>query len=445
MSKVIIIADDLTGANATGVLLARQGFKSATFLNLDKYDKEESKYLDVISISTDSRAIHSDEAYERVKTIAEFFKDDDVALFSKRIDSTLRGNIGSEISGLLDNLQEDTYALVVPAFPSSGRVCIGGFLMVNQVPLEKTDVAKDPKTPVYTSRVVSLLEEQTDKNVGFVELDKVLKGEFAIEQSLLSEIKRGCRIIVVDATTDEDIDRIAKAVKNSKLNIISVDPGPFTAAVAREYLEVPAISPGKKVMLTIGSVSNLTRKQIDELRLEFTPYLVEADALKLIYEDTKEHEMERIINKLMDNMEDFEVIGVITTRNENQVLNLTEIANDLNIHEEEVSLKITNGLAEITTNLLKKAEDQIGGLYTSGGDVTVAVCKALECAGIEVKDEVLPLAVYGRLIKGKYHNTPIITKGGLVGDEKALIKCVNYLLTKLSNEYGAKNSKKEGE
>lgn len=435
MSKVVIIADDLTGANATGVLLARQGFKSATFLNLSKYDKEDSKDLNIISISTDSRAIHSDEAYQKVKNIIEFFKEDDIALYSKRIDSTLRGNIGAEISGVLDNLNSETYAIVVPAFPSSGRVCIGGFLMVNQVPLEKTDVAKDPKTPVYTSRVVSLLEGQTDKKIGFIELDKVLKGSETIEQSLLSEVNNGCKVIVVDATTDDDIQQIAKAVKNSKLNIISVDPGPFTAAVAKEYLEVPLISPGQKVMLTIGSVSNLTRKQLDELRLEHSPLLVEADAKKLIYDSLKEEEIKRVVEKLINNMAEYEVIGVITTKNENEVLNLTQIANDLNITEDEVSQRISNGLAEITTALLEKTESQIGGLYTSGGDVTVAVCNALGCAGIEVKDEVLPLAVYGRLRKGKYNNTPIITKGGLVGDEKALIKCVNYLLTKLSNEY----------
>lgn len=438
MSKVVIIADDLTGANATGVLLARQGFKSATFLNLSKYSKEESKDLNIISISTDSRAIKSDEAYEKVKKIVDFFKDDDVSLFSKRIDSTLRGNIGSEISGVLDNLNDDTYAIVVPAFPSSGRVCIGGFLMVNQIPLEKTDVAKDPKTPVYTSRVVSLLEEQLDKKVGFVELDKVLKGAEKIESSLLSEINNGCKVIVVDATTDEDIANIAKAVKNSKLDIVSVDPGPFTAAVAKEYLEVPVSSPGQKVMLTVGSVSNLTRKQLDELRLEHSPLLVEVNALNLIYEQEKEKEIQKIVSNLIDNMADYEVIGVITTKNEGEVLNLPKIAKELNITEEEVSQRITNGLAKITTTLLEETKSIIGGLYTSGGDVTVAVCNALGCSSIEVKDEVLPLAVYGRLRKGKYNNMPIITKGGLVGDEKALIKCVNYLLTKLSNEYHIK-------
>ena len=116
MSKVVIIADDLTGANATSVLLVRQGFKAVTFLNLDKYDGEEHKDLNVVSISTDSRGVEGEVAYHRVKDVVDFFKDEEVGLFAKRIDSTLRGNIGSEISAMLDNLDEDTLAIVVEPF-----------------------------------------------------------------------------------------------------------------------------------------------------------------------------------------------------------------------------------------------------------------------------------------------------------------------------------------
>jgi uncharacterized protein YgbK (DUF1537 family) len=159
MSKIIIIADDLTGANATGVLLVQQGFKAATFINLDKYKSMQNDDYDILSINTDSRAIKKEEAYKRVKSIVELFKEEDVKLFAKRIDSTLRGNIGAEISAILDNVKDDTYAIVVPSFPASGRACVGGYLMVHQVPLEKTAVATDPKTPVFTSKVVSLLEE----------------------------------------------------------------------------------------------------------------------------------------------------------------------------------------------------------------------------------------------------------------------------------------------
>lgn len=440
MSKIVIIADDLTGANATGVLLARHGFKAATFLNLEKYDPNRNQDLKVVSISTDSRGVKKDIAYGRVKEVADFFKDDDVKLFAKRIDSTLRGNIGSEIDGVLDSLSKDTIALVVPAFPSSGRVCIGDYLMVNQVPLEKTDVATDPKTPVKTSKVTSIIKNQTDKKVGFIDLDKVLKGIDSIKNALSKEIENGSRIIVIDATTDEDIDNIAKTVKDMNINVISVDPGPFTAALSKELLGEPEVGPGQKLMVTVGSVSNLTRKQMEEFKLARSPLILEANAKKLIYDSTCQEEVNRVSQKLLEKMDNYNIIGVTTTNNEEDILDLNRVAQELNITEDEVSQKITKGLAKITKKVLEESSSIIGGLYTSGGDVTIAVCNELEAVGIEVKDEVLPLAVYGRILEGKYHNTAIITKGGLIGDEKAMIKCTDYLLTKLSNEYHIKNN-----
>jgi len=441
MSKIVIIADDLTGANATSVLLARRGFKATTFLNLDKYNGEEHKDLNVISISTDSRGIDRNEAYNRVKNVVDFFKDEDIKLFAKRIDSTLRGNIGSEISAILDNLTDDTLAIVVPSFPTSGRICIGGYLMVNQTPLEKTDVAKDPKTPIFTSSVVKLIGAQTQDKLGFIELDKVLKGIESIENAIIDEKEKGSRVIVIDATTDDDILKIARAVKYTGIKVISVDPGPFTAALAEELLEIPAGEPGKKVMLTVGSVSNLTRTQLDEVKLRYSPLFVTVSASNLIYDRTRKDEIDKVVEKILEDVSDYDVIGVITTSKEDEVLNLKDIANELEISEDEVSQRISDGLADITIEILEKTDSLVGGLFTSGGDVTVAVCKALGSAGIEVKDEVLPLAVYGRIIKGVYDNMPIITKGGLIGDDKAIIKCVDYLLTKLSNEYHIKETK----
>ena len=422
MSKIVIIADDLTGANATSVLLARQGFKATTFLNLNKYNAQEHKDLNIISISTDSRGIEKQLAYEKVKNVVDFFKNEDVKLFAKRIDSTLRGNIDSEISAILDNLNDDTIAIVVPSFPASGRVCIGGYLMVNQVPLENTDVAKDPKTPIFTSSAVKLIGDQMKVKPGFIELDKVLKGTDSIKDAIISEKDKGSKVIVIDATTDDDI---------------------FTAALSGELMEVPADEPGKKVMLTVGSVSNLTRTQLDELKLRYSPLLVAVSAANLIYDDTRKDEIESVVEKVLEDVSDYDVVGVITTSKEDEVLNLSDIADELKISEDEVSQRISDGLAEITIEVLKNTDSVIGGLFTSGGDVTVAVCSALGSAGIEVKDEVLPLAVYGRIIKGVYDNMPIITKGGLIGDDKAIIKCVDYLLTKLSNEYHSKDIKVE--
>lgn len=435
MSRVVIVADDLTGANAAGVLLARHGFKAATFLNPAKYNVEEILDFDIITISTDSRAIQKEQAYSRVKSVIEFFKNKEIRLFSKRIDSTLRGNIGTEITAMLDTLESDAYAIVVPSFPASGRICVGGYLMVNQVPLEKTDAAKDHITPVQTSKAVDLFEGQIRQKLGFVELDKVIKGAGSIEKAIIGEINGRNKIIVVDASTNEDIYEIAKAVKNLGINAIAVDPGPFTAYLAREYLKIPRSEPKPKVMLAVGSVSNLSRKQLDVLKSECLSFITEVDTLKLIHEATREEEINLSVNKLLKEIDKYDVIGISTSCTKNDILNIRDIANELKITEDEVSQSISDGIAAITEAVLKKSDSMIGALFTSGGDVTVAVCKALGSSGIEIKDEVLPLAVYGRIMKGSYDNMHIVTKGGLIGDDKAILKCVEYLLRRISNGY----------
>ncbi|MBS4535650.1 four-carbon acid sugar kinase family protein [Clostridium sp. D2Q-14] len=438
MPDVVIIADDLTGANATSVLIARQGYKSATFLNLDNYLEEKHKDFDVVSITTDSRSIEEQIAYKRVKKVVNFFENKDVKLISKRIDSTVRGNIGAEIDAVLDTLSWNEIAIMVPAFPSSERVTIGGFLMVDSIPLEQTDVAKDPKTPVSISFIPKLLRKQSKYNVGTIGLDKVLEGAEAVKERIIENKEKGNRIIIIDATTNKDIETIARASKSSNLNIVAVDPGPFTSELTKELLGKTKKTLGKKVMITIGSVTNLTRRQIEHFRLKYNPLLVSVDSEKLIYEDTRKAEINKAVNYLVNNLEDYEVIGVITTNDEGEVLNLKEIAKDLGVTEDDVAQRISTALAIITRTVMDNSNNKIGGLYTSGGDVTVDICHVLKTVGIEVKDEILPLAVYGRVIEGKYPDMPIVTKGGLVGEDDALIKCVDYLQTKISNDYNDK-------
>ncbi|QUH28182.1 four-carbon acid sugar kinase family protein [Vallitalea guaymasensis] len=435
MPEVVIIADDLTGANATSVLLSRTGYRAATFLKLEAYDEQLHGDFKIISISTDSRGVSKDIAYEQVSQVTEFFQDKNVKLFSKRIDSTLRGNVGSEIDAVLDHLDDDTIAIVVAAFPSSGRITIGGYLMVNSVPLENTDVAKDPKTPVYTSYVSKLIQEQSKYNVDYIPLSQILKDEDALQKNIIQSKEKGNKIIVMDATTNEDIEIIAQAVKSTGLKVIAVDPGPFTAALTKVFIDKPRIIPGQKVMLTVGSVSNLTRRQLEALKVKHDCLFERVNPKALIYDNTRENEISTIVENLINKMEDYNIIGVVTTTDETEVLDLHHIAKELDISEDDVSLRISSGLAQITRRLMEKTSGVIGGLFTSGGDVTVAVCKELQSAGIEVKDEVLPLAVYGRIIKGQYENMPIITKGGLIGEIHAITKCVDYLLTKVSTEY----------
>ena len=38
--------------------------------------------------------------------------------------------------------------MVVPVYPSSGRIAAGGYLIVHGIPLERSPIAKDAATPV---------------------------------------------------------------------------------------------------------------------------------------------------------------------------------------------------------------------------------------------------------------------------------------------------------
>ncbi|HCM13813.1 MAG TPA: Hrp-dependent type III effector protein, partial [Lachnospiraceae bacterium] len=98
----------------------------------------------------------------------------------------------------------------------------------------------------------------------------------------------------------------------------------------------------------------------------------------------------------------------------------------------ECAAYLAKAIAEIIFRIKSKLGNEIGGLYISGGDISTAFCEKVKAVGFDVQDEVVPLAIYSKLLGGAFDQTPIITKGGLVGDDTTLITCVDYLRNKIS-------------
>lgn len=71
--KVGVVADDLTGANATGVKLSKQGFTAATVVFNDEIPEMDE--LDAVCIDTDSRYASDRIVMNRVKNATEKFHD----------------------------------------------------------------------------------------------------------------------------------------------------------------------------------------------------------------------------------------------------------------------------------------------------------------------------------------------------------------------------------
>ena len=83
-------------------------------------------------------------------------------------------------------------------------------------------------------------------------------------------------------------------------------------------------------------------------------------------------------------------------------------------------------MTETVVKILKETE-KFEGVYSSGGDITIALLEKLKAIGVEIREEVIPLAAYGRLIGGDFPNLKLVSKGGMVGDEKTIKLCLHKI------------------
>ena len=441
MPLIGAVADDLTGATTTGVLLARSKARTAVFFNEEAAEKTEGiDELDSILISSNSRPLPANEAYDKVKSATIALKTMGVEYFSKRIDTTLRGGVGVEIDAMLDQMKEGTVAVVVPAMPQSRRILVGGYSVIDGVALINTPVAQDVRTPVKENYIPRLLEGQTRRKVGLVTLDKVLAGEEVIEEALAEQKKAGCEVIVVDGITLEDVENIAKACISLRWDVVAVDPGPFTSKLAfyRELIsaEEPNIPPqadeaGKTVLIAAGSATPVTKKQMEILCQDPRHVRVSVEPLPLIEGgDVALDEVFKAVNKAAELLESDNQPRAILfeTALHGELLNLDEEDNKRHYAGGMSANRINAGLGMIISQLLEKVgKEKVAGLYTTGGDTMVNVCYQLGVECIEVMDYVIPQTDVGRLVGSKYSGLPVVGKGGLTGNDNTACDIVSRL------------------
>lgn len=143
--KVLVLADDLTGALEAGAAFAQRGLRSRVTVL-----KAEWKAERVLVIDTESRHLSASEAASRIATLAV----ERPRLVYKKTDSTLRGNIRAELGAL----SHAGPVLYVPAYPQLGRTLKNGCLHVHDVPVEQSAFASDPLHPVRDGNIANLLE-----------------------------------------------------------------------------------------------------------------------------------------------------------------------------------------------------------------------------------------------------------------------------------------------
>ncbi|MDM5329565.1 four-carbon acid sugar kinase family protein [Neobacillus sp. CF12] len=426
MNKIGMIADDLTGANDSGVQLVKKGLRSSVIFDLHPLPADQSD-IGTIIIDTDSRDKSKNKAYEAVLKASMFLKENGFSHIYKKVDSTLRGNLGVEIEAVTTVFEPD-FCIIAPAFPRIGRTTKNGVHYLNGIPLSETEIAKDPKCPVLESSLCALLESQSSEKVGLVRTGE-LGLDLEIWRSELNDWQeKGVRWLVFDVETDEHLESIASNISQITKNVVWVG-----SAGLAEYLpekldlihSVP-VQPVKlnneNILVVSGSLSSVTRVQISRLLEMNTMIATEVDPLTVFTEDYQWQKFKQsYINKLVSTyQEGNNAVLFVDSSSENR--NKTaEIGKRLGLTSSEVSNRISQGLGEIASEFLKKYIF-VSGLVLTGGDTAKDVCRQIGASGLELLKEVEPGIPLGKLA-GEYELFAI-TKAGAFGNDQSLVNAV---------------------
>ncbi len=208
-----------------------------------------------IVIDTESRHVGPQEAARRVRHWVWSARREGIPFFYKKTDSTLRGNVGAELSALLLASGEDRLYFV-PALPAAGRATVGGVAFLNGVPLHLSGLADDPLDPVTQSEVSAIIARQTD-----VVVENVARGsDFPRRKD------RGKRIVVFDAETDADLEDIGRRIGSAGTTRATAGCSGFASVLPR-LLNLPrssvhAVRLDPPMLVVCGSLHEASLAQV---------------------------------------------------------------------------------------------------------------------------------------------------------------------------------------
>ncbi|VXD00703.1 D-threonate kinase [Enterobacterales bacterium 8AC] len=415
--KMIVIADDFTGANDTGVQLAKKGARTDVVLN----DSPRSiQRTEVLVINTESRALTATMAKAKVTAaLRPYCQSDAPPLVYKKIDSTFRGNVGAEVEAAM-NACGAQLAIVAAAIPAAGRVTRNGQCWVNGVPLAETEFASDPKTPIVSSHIKTLIGLQSDYPVYELDLLTVRGGKLGAE---LQQIGRtGPAMVVVDAENDGDLALLAQATLQLSARYLLVGAaGLANALPASCYLATRQRLP---VLVVAGSMSEATQQQILFAAEEKLLGVVEVDVEGLL-QPSRQHAQEAIAHQATAVLRDGQHCVLRTCRDANARQMIDLLCERHHLTRQQLGDRISEALGAITLAIINQS--QIGGLFLTGGDIAIAVARALGAEGYRITHEVAPCVPCGTFVNSEIDDLPVITKAGGFGGASTLRDALYFI------------------
>ncbi|CAG9621459.1 four-carbon acid sugar kinase family protein [Sutcliffiella rhizosphaerae] len=430
--KLAIIADDLTGANDSGVQLAKYGLKTSVFF------KEDEKHIigkDAAVFDTDSRAMEKGEAADLVANVTKFLLDQGVEYIYKKIDSTMRGNVGSELLGFQKELKQD-FIFIVPGYPNNGRKVIDGYHYLNDRKLSETEIANDPVTPVLESYLPKLLGDQMGQKVGLITLAELRNTEL-FQNKLIQFKENNVAFIVIDSELDSDLELLLEKIKNVAYKVGLVGSAGLANYLPSHFgLEASSINftienKNKPILTVVGSVNVQSRKQLKILLQNKDISSIKVDSFKAVSDmESRDSEIDRVYSEVRKLAEEGKDVVIYSAGEPEDIQYARQIGGTNGFNYTETSKEIVKMIGEVSSRLLQ--EELFQGVVMTGGDTAKKICEQWNVTGFQLYDELevgVPISSFIG-VDGLY----AITKAGGFGQENVLLDSIEKLKGELSYE-----------
>jgi len=413
MAQMLILADDLTGAADCGVACARHGLHTMVVLG----DSATNASSDVISVDGDTRRLAPNEAASETARLLRKHLHHEEPLLYKKLDSTLRGNVGEELASALAvrRTSTDTHERIVvvlaPAFPAAGRTTLGGKqhifgkLMEDSLPLRNSPLP--PRSDIPALLRASHLHPEV---LGL----ELIRGDFGALSNAMQTIAQRADVLVCDAETEDDLRRIADAsMVLGRRTVWAGSAGlarhmPPAAGLSRASATRPA-PPSKlgPALFVVGSGSAVTQEQVEVLASKSDAIVIRVPSEVLIHVERSQH---------------YKKYGLEVGRALKAGKDVAVFPDSGVLLDASIGPLLTAALAEMVLPFADKA----GALVVTGGETARAVLQAWGITGLQLICEVetgLPFSV----TSGWSRELPVLTKAGGFGGPESLLRCLEFL------------------
>lgn len=414
MKQIVIIADDLTGACDTGVKFRQLGLKTKVLVSPDSAPALRADSASVISINTDTRSSDGEEAAAVVEKLAGQLVSQGDYFYYKKVDSVLRGNIGSELDALFRVLKPD-FALIAPAFPATGRWLKNGLLSIGS--------KEAPQVQIDALKQISL---STDRKCGHIDLDTVRQGSAAVMEKVEALYAQGCTLILADTWCEIDLETLADVVLRMGKRCLSVGSAGLASHLARyltdSEIQEPAVSaaPGERegtLVVVVGSRHPATVKQVQRLK-----EAVSLETYLLDVKDISQENLDERIHAVFQNKQPGQAEAILLTTD--YIYHNSDHCQHLLQHN-AYNQAILDGIG-ICVERLRKSTN-IRGMIATGGDIASEILGRLKLEQIDLMAEPIPGIVTGYASDSTGKGFPLATKSGGFGNADALLELYRYM------------------